>query len=257
MARVRLGIRVAVIAGLCVWIWAWRSGQGPVVDGLTLDQWLELSFQYEDGAYQNNGGQEFNRAIANLGTNAIPHLIKRLRTRDVPWSPLARRVLGTKITPAVASTLRLNRGWVERRRAVNGFRALGSVAIDAIPDLLASYPRAPFEVCEVFDSMGSSTLPQLEQHIRNGEVETKIAAMSALSTRAFDYKREETVAIWVECLTNEAPRIRRFAATLLGNTRPIRAQAAIPRLQAAVHDSDQEVALAAQGALKKLQPANK
>ena len=78
--------------------------------------------------------------------------------------------------------------------------------------------------------------------------------MSALESPQFDFKREEIVAIWIERLADPSPSIRLHATRLLGNTRPIRAQAAIEPLQKLANDPDPEVALAVSNALSTLEP---
>jgi hypothetical protein len=247
----RLKIRIAawlvfflLVAG---WLVMSRARKGPVVDGLTLDQWLDTSASVEDGQYQSVDSSEFRSAVRQFGTNAIPRLIRRFYARELPGMQTTYRVLGKNLF----FRLGFGRCFLERERALLGFSALGSLATNAIPELLRP-PRGCHFTSRVFDSIGTSAFPYLVEQIRTGDLQVMSYAMSALEVRAFDFQREEVVAVWTECLTNSSPSIRLHAARLIGNTRAVRAQKAVPALQAAISDRDPEVVAGAKAALAKL-----
>jgi hypothetical protein len=251
LMQFRLKIRIAawlvfsLLAG--GWLAISHARKGPVVDGLTLDQWLNFAAYFEDGRYESVDSAEFRNAVRQFGTNAIPRLISRLYTRELPGIQMAYQVLGKDLF----LRLGFGRSMIERERALLGFSALGSLATNAIPELLQP-PRNGRFTARVFDSIGTSAFPHLVEQIRTGDSQVKSYAMSALEVRAFDFQRDEVVAVWMECLTDSSPSIRLYAARLIGNTRPMRAQKAIPALQAAINDRDAEVVAEAKAALTKL-----
>ena len=129
--------------------------------------------------------------------------------------------------------------------------ALGSLATNAIPQILAMAPN--YHTRGALSAMGTASLPTLRDAAAHGSDQVKVHAMSALESPQFDFRREEIVAIWIERLADPSPSIRLYAARLLGNTRPIRAQAAIEPLQKLNSDPDPEVALAVKTALTILE----
>lgn len=249
-----LWFRIGCVSLLGAWLVYSTLHRGPVVDGLTLDQWLAHSFYYEDGAYRGYASEDFNRAIQEMGTNAIPRLLSKLRTKELPGAPLIMNLVGAKsYSEPISNALGLNRAAIQRQRAVYGFKALGALGTNAIPALL-ELPWG-FFMMEVFDGMGTAALPHLLEPIRTGRMEVKLRAMGALEAKIYDIKREEIVAIWSERLQDEDRSVRLYAARLIGNAKPARAQAALPALQIAAKDPIAEVAEAAQEAIGKLRQA--
>ena len=233
------------------WILISRWNAGPVVDGLTLDQWLATSFDYEDGRYQGGTTEEFNRALHKFGTNAIPHLLAKLQTRQFPGTQHILNWLGSSPNRlALAHQLRLDYSILQRQRAVHGFYALGSLATNAIPQILQMPPS--YHTMGALSAMGNAALPALRDATTYGPDQVKSTAMSALESPQFEFKKEEVVAIWIERLADPSPSIRLHAARLIGNSKPIRTQAAIKPLEKIINDPDPEVAAAVQTALSKI-----
>jgi len=254
IARSRFRIALLLIAFcLCAgWILYSRWAAGPTIDGLTLDQWLETSFDFEDGRDTGGTTTEFNSALQEFGTNAIPHLVAKLRTREFPVTKRLLAWIGPRPNGvAFAHTLRLDYSILQRQRAVHGFMALGSLATNAIPEILAMPPT--YQTMGAVAGIGPAGLPALRHIAAYGTDHLKSNAMSALESSQYDFKREEIVAIWIERLTDPSPSIRLHAARLIGKTRPIRAQSAISPLQKLINDPDPEVAAAAKVALGNLQ----
>jgi hypothetical protein len=83
-ARFRIAVLLTLFCLAAGWILFSRWTAGPAIDGLTLDQWLSTSFDFEDGRYRGGTTTEFNSALRKFGTNAIPHLLAKLRTRENP-----------------------------------------------------------------------------------------------------------------------------------------------------------------------------
>lgn len=223
-----------------------------MVDGLTLDQWLATSFDHEDGTFRSTITPEFNHALQKFGTNALPRLLSRLQTRRLPGERvIAKWAAATPNPQAFATAVGLNRWYIEGQRGINGLQALGSLATNAIPEILAMEPSL-FTMRALAD-MGYSAIPILHDATRNGSDQIKSHAMSAFESSDFDFSREKIVEIWVERLTDPSPSIRLHAARLLGKTKPVRAQAAIEPLRKLANDPNPEVAAAASNALSTLE----
>lgn len=223
-----------------------------MVDGLTLDQWLATTFTFENRIAHESITPEFNHALQKLGTNALPHLLSKLQIRRLPRERMiAKWIAATPNPQGVANLVGLNRWYIEGQRAVYGFRALGSLATNSLPEILAMPPTG--FTMHAIAAMGNAALPILHAATQNGPDQVKSNAMSALESSEYDFKREQIVEIWIECLADPSPSIRLHAIRLLSQAKPIRAQAAIKPLEDLSNEPDPEVASAATSALVALQ----
>ena len=213
--------------------------------GLSLSAWLESTYDYADGTYVRSVTPEFERAMQEMGTNAIPHLLEMLEGTERPL--VVRGLMGTPVGAFLV------RHWMlSRERVMNGFTGLGVLVTNAIPGLLEQCVPPHRSGLVVFDKLGPFMMPHIEQEMWKGDSRMTQAGMYALSVGAYDYRREEVVQVWTECLTNAEPSTRLLAAQLIGSTTPVRAQNAIPALRTAVNDPNPEVAAMAGRALGRL-----
>ncbi|MDB6040068.1 MAG: repeat-containing protein [Verrucomicrobiales bacterium] len=131
-AIILLGI---VVLGMLVW-GCWRQSD-PWRHGKTLGAWLD---QYYDastspGRSSPQGAQHREEALAairEMGTNAIPSLLWRVRARDS--SAYKRFILLMRKQSFIKLDLR---GEHLRNRADWGFSILGSIGKPAIPELIS------------------------------------------------------------------------------------------------------------------------
>jgi hypothetical protein len=74
LMRFRLKIRIAawlVFSLLATgWLVISHVRKGRVVDGLTLDQWLNVAAYFEDGRFETMDSAEFRKAARQFGTNS-------------------------------------------------------------------------------------------------------------------------------------------------------------------------------------------
>jgi len=106
----------------------------PVYQGKPLSVWLE---RYDEGDYvavtQQLWKKETDEAVRQIGTNAIPVLLRRLRAKDSPFTiwlmALTRKQHFIKITYTPAR--------IRHREGLDGIEALGAEARRAaVPALL-------------------------------------------------------------------------------------------------------------------------
>jgi hypothetical protein len=234
---------------------SWRH-HGPISHGKYLSEWLEEAFYTDERGFVGGAGNEFKAALQEIGTNAIPELMRRVRAHDNLRRPnsLAKiilRVPGKKLEHSLQIHLGIFEGYLDQRRAIYGFRALGVLATNAIP-LLVEVSDSTSAAVETLGAIGPVAFPALRHYAREGSKPAKLNAMMALAQPSFDFKRDETVDVWIDCLTDPDPYIRTTAAMLIGSASPIRAQQAIPHLKQAANDSDTNVAAAAKSAIGKI-----
>lgn len=116
--------------------WGWRQSD-PWCRGKTLGAWLD---QYYDasispGRSSPQGAQKREEALAvirEIGTNAIPSLVSRVRAHDS--SAYKRFILLMRKQSFIKLDLQ---GEHLRNRADGGFSILGSIGKPAIPELIA------------------------------------------------------------------------------------------------------------------------
>jgi hypothetical protein len=109
----------------------------PSYQGKTLTAWIDQYRTYSQ-ADTVEAWKEFEpkvleaeKAIGNISTNGIPFLLKKLTTPESRFNDFMNRFLNRQsFLP-----FRFRDAELERRRAVEGFRALGEVGRPACPEL--------------------------------------------------------------------------------------------------------------------------
>lgn len=231
----------------------------PEYQGQSLSEWLGPTFQWDGSTYQGMISTDFERAMQAMGTNTIPYLIRMLRTRELPGTSVLLRVRGNTWNDPLIAGLHLNFAMVRRQRAVHGFRALGSLATNAVPELLKlalGNAARETDVWRSLDGIGQSALPQMKEALESPKEEIRVAAILALAQPCYDFKRETIVDLWCECFNDPSSRVRRTAARCIGGASAVRARGAIAALEKAAQDPSSDVAWAAQTALNSIRPRN-
>lgn len=144
------------------------------------------------------------RAIREIGTEAVPHLLGMLRARD---SRTKLKVMEWLAKQSILK-LRLVTATESHQRALDGFRALGPLAKPAIPALV-------------------------ELHNDRRTAERAAWALAAIGPDA--------VLPFAKALTNKDPAVRMDAAMTLGSHFGAAAQPAIPALLHSLKDQDARV----------------
>ena len=227
----RFALVLAVLAGLTAVLFLASQPSDPLHKGKRLSEWLQ-EFDMSNSVLEPDRRRKAEQAIREIGTNALPFLVRELRARD-SW--LKRKTL--KLTPK----LLLGRmptavfAHVRRQRAVAGFRALGPLGTPALPqlsDLLNDKEIASY-AARAMVQMGTDAVPPLMSALTNREPAVRIAAADGLYWLKSD--AAPAVPALMAALKEEKESVRRGAASALGNIGQ-RAEAVVPALLDALKD---------------------
>lgn len=134
MKRPRTILVIAIIASVTTTlVLAWPREKEPTYKGRSLSQWLQLYREHAEGKI------EAEQAVREIGTNALPWLLKWVGHRPPAWSR-AVGYLHASWNPANrainAVQTHLNEIALMRWRAAFGFQILGDAASNAAPQLV-------------------------------------------------------------------------------------------------------------------------
>ncbi len=158
----------ATLAAAVLWLWP----REPVYEGKTLSEWLMVNAVTPTGARNSEAEAKATEAVRQIGTNALPLLLKWLDYQRPAWKDKLQRQL-FKLPAGLQSRLFRIRFiqnrlfWPDRRpgAAIHGFRMLGEAASPAIPELTrrlnARRPDAPANEVSALLNIGDSGLPPL------------------------------------------------------------------------------------------------
>jgi hypothetical protein len=238
---------VAVVGGV-----AWRMSRQrePVYKGKPLSYWLSESDPHESFEPFES---ESNKALREIGTNAIPTLLRMLRASD---SSFKLKVIGlidkqrfVPVNFTKASTL----NW----RADNGFSVLGERASNAVPALIQIHEHkysisSQNAVADALGAIGppaASAVPVLLREATKPTGVTRIYALRALGR--IHAQSELVVPGLVKCLGDRDPDVKGLAASGLGQLGP-EGKTAVPALVALLNDASLSVRFAAVRALGRI-----
>jgi hypothetical protein len=215
MKRVRLALLLLLGCGAAALvIRAVSHSAEPYYQGRSLTEWL--------AAYQNapDGGVEEQKAadaIRQIGTNALPCLLQRLRRQTPKW----------RINAAGAATHLpepLGHWWVVWLlggedglvAATAGFDILGPAAAPAIPDLLRLMDgRDTHDIAIVaLASIGDVGLPFLTEALATRTNSVALRAGAAETMGLMETRNRMVVPVLVGCLEHEQPVAVAAARTL-------------------------------------------
>ena len=145
-------------------------------------------------------------AIRQIGTDAIPYLIKVFRSRE---PGLMRRLA----TFSFKSSQTANERFM---RSVGGFRALGSRAELAIPELseFVENGDTAYEASLAMAAIGPQSVPHLIRALGQSDERVWQAAAEALGQILSS--DETALTVLLKCLKNKDPLVRSYAAGAIG-----------------------------------------
>jgi hypothetical protein len=238
MKRGRLIAAIALVFAVVSAIaYFWGSGEEPVYQGKRLSSWID---EYDWAPKRRN---EAERAIRQIGTNALPTLVSWIKYEEPVWRTelinrleavgssawVNRMTLGLLTRKARIHRMAMSLAGRHAREAGTGFQVLGTAAHSAVPDLAALLANKSF-----FASQN---------------------AMYALANIS-----GQKVVILTQGLTNTDAAARIRAAKAIGFWGAIGPKfgddpaAALPSLTDALNDSDQGVRAAASNSLRLIAP---
>lgn len=225
-------LAVPVLVGVIYWNIA--VPQGPMVDGKSLNFWLD---EYSDTLITGGGGGALERhekseaAIRKLGTNAIPQLLHMLQERDGKVTTKLLELLGKQRLIRIS----YKPAWVRNYEAELGFRSLGADAKPAVPALLDIYERGSYSSAQrgaalALSNIGpaaSAAIPSLLRGTTNSDAGVRLGAVIALGS--IRSEPETVIPALIRCVNDTSASVRMVAARSLGNYGP-EARQAVPAL---------------------------
>ncbi len=233
----RFGIVLAVllVAFLGVIIWQACCTHEPVYQGKPLSFWLEgcdpgnINHAHLKGQSPPTWSQA-NAAIREIGTNAIPTLLRMLEQPDSRFKLIIIKLLQKQHfikAPLAPVNHNLN--------AYFGFVALGSRASNAVPRLIEIFDRDPAPVPQQavpailggFGPAAAQAVPALLRAVTHTNAIVRGNAIYAL--RQIYAASNLVVPALIKCLSDPDARVRALAARSLGSCGRD-AQSAVPAL---------------------------
>lgn len=161
-------------AGLLFCAWPARE---PVYDGKSLSEWMiELGTESDDSLDL----PEY--AVRQMGTNALPALLRMIRSRDSRFKLKLMELAAKQSLIPVHFTPASARQW----RAIWAFRALGPAAVPALTNLLGD-PNATVFVRQYaavslgqYENQAKAAVPALLQAVNDPDAQVRTAAAASL-----------------------------------------------------------------------------
>jgi RNA polymerase sigma factor (sigma-70 family) len=230
MTKLKLGLLSAIILAVpfiaVVVIRKNTLPDEPGYQGKRLSEWLR-SFDKTPLEWNSDltipANQASAEAIVQMGSQAVPFLVRELRARDSA---------ANDSTPA----------YVRNRRAIQACLALGPTAKTAIPELtkrLAEHRISAMLRTSALAAMGPDAVPSLMAALTNSEPEVRRCMATTIRNGSFD--AEPLVPALVKCLSDpDDYHVRTEAAMALARLRK-RPDFVLPALTQNLSDTNQTV----------------
>lgn len=213
-----------------------QSTHDPVYQGKRLSVWLKEYDNMEE-LFAANGAKlhELDKIVSQMGTQAIPTLLRLLRDEDFKEHDF--RSNGNEVS--------------------NGFRVLGASATNAVSSLIEIYdqnPAARIDILYSLNCIGTNSdvpvewlLPKLKDP--NHQIRAGIAfVLGEMHT-----KSEQVIPALIQCLSDSNSQVRGDTALALGSC-GTDAKSAIPQLIDLLNDKGKGVKNCAALAIKEIDP---
>jgi HEAT repeat protein len=251
--RKRVQFALAVLLVVLVGVIAWQipKVREPLYQGKSLSVWLEGYIPNPDTAFSDEERrQRTDAAVRELGTNAIPTLLRMLRAKDAAWKLTLMRLVGKQrlfrigFTPAAGLNFAAGMAFVRlqesasnsvpalikiydedrsdysRNAVVIALGAIGPAAPGAVPCLLRAATNSEFSIrnSAVF-ALGrvhahpELAVPLLIRALRDSDIRIRFAAVSSL--RQFGADAKPAFPAVLEWLKDEDKSTRLLAAQAL------------------------------------------
>jgi len=195
--------------------WCFRSKE-PAYQGKKLSQWMHELPDLLEHEWNADSPIRAREALHNIGTKAIPHLLKRIQTRD--WA-LKSKLIELDERYDLPGIHFERRAILRQCEAARGFRLLGPkgvLALPALEHLLHQGDDPGGFVAWAMAGIGSEAVVPLTNALTNRNHEVRKNAAFALGTL---YGADESLAIrgLIEALHDSNELVRIHAVRSLGN----------------------------------------
>jgi hypothetical protein len=235
---------VILLVGFAWWLLRPRE---PSYQGKSLSAWLAHSTVY------GLDSPDAIEAVRQIGTNAIPTLIRMLRANDSPLRTKSIELLDRQDLVRV----KIIRARDENYQAFLGFDSLGLDGKIALPELIEIYDEGISTDSQSYAarSIGSigpgakSAIPSLLKGLKT--TNDSVCWPTALALGSIHCEPELVVPELVRLLQHSNPVVRSFDIIALGNF-GTNARSAIPDLTLMLSDQDANIRVAATNSLKQI-----
>jgi hypothetical protein len=230
-----------VIAGALGLLCAGNNPKEPVYQGKAVSDWLVDHFSRGHGPpYQSQGPDKAEEAMHQLGTNAIPALLRLLRAYDPPALVIKSLKL-VSVQRWVRTGYRYRYTSWKHDAADFGFKILGTNAVSAVPELIevckdSRYPASQDYAAKALGYVGRSAqqaIPVLLRNFTHTNAEVRFDAVTAVHHIGGD--PDVVVPAFRAALKDSMPEVRFNAVAALRDFSR-RATSAIPDLLEALRD---------------------
>jgi len=194
--------------------WCFRSKE-PAYQGKKLSQWMDELPDLLEHEWNADTPIPAREALHNIGIKAIPHLLKRIQTRD--WALKSKLIeLDERYDLPV---IHFKRATLRQCEAARGFRLLGPKGVSALPaleHLLHQGDDPPGFVAWAMAGIGSEAVALLTNAPTNRNHKVRKNAAFALGT-VYAADRNLAVPALIEFLRDTNELVRLHAICSLGN----------------------------------------
>jgi HEAT repeats len=247
-----LGVLLVFVLGTIAWLSLRPDAEDPVYQGKRLSVWM--GSDPDDAARELTPGAK--QAIRQLGTNAIPLLLRKLRAKDSPFKvklfALAQKqhVIKVSYTPAKLQP------W----QGAEGFQVLGADGKSAVPALIELYSQdnSDFEALYCLSASLASIAPDAKAAVpvlihRLGHTNFLVRFGAACALGQIHSEPQVVVPALISRLSDQSHDVRREAAAALSKF-GLEAKTALPALTRLLADSDAGVSGMAKIAIDVIDP---
>jgi hypothetical protein len=235
MARVIL--LIAVLGGL---VWVLLSQREPTYQGRSLTAWLNdyakahQSTQFPPPSERFRAeAQRASHAIHEIGTNALPTLIRMMQAKDSPLKQWFIKLVGRqsfvrfRFTPA----------WQFHEKAAYGFFILGEAARPATPELARLLITNPAEWSFGWESRAALSLAHIAPDGAAVLAQLLTNPPSVRTADAVDLRRSAAIALYDLGAMRDDPEATAYERASL----ELNLQTAVPALLQSLQDPDYNV----------------
>lgn len=238
-------ILIAAAVVFLAWLVLFPHTPDPVYQGKALSQWVATP---NPGRYDASGSASAIVAVRQMGTNALPFLIREFRSRDaLIWRILPGPLYRLKMTGRIR-TLFGPTADERQQRAGYFLEMLGPVAKPVIPALSECLDR-PDIAMQAVDVLGNhgqgayvslgpeATLPLLKA-MTNGNPVVRLTAVNALGL--LGTRPDLVVPVLINALKDPDPHVRLMTVYAFGGYR-MDSATIVPALMLSLDDTDSNV----------------